>query len=216
MPYSAEAMFALVDDIESYPKFLPWCARAESSREGEEVRATLHIQYFGLKTTLTTCNRHRRAERIDMRLAAGPLQSLSGSWKFSAVDGTRSRVEFFLQYQFGRGALKAVFERLFESVFERFADSFLREAKNRYERAGEICVTLAAADGEKPVYLPKGATLGDALAAGGYPESSSAGVFGRVCGSDTPLTPGDRVEVYAPLAQDPRRRRRAAADSPPS
>ena len=213
VPYSAEAMFALADGVESYPDFLPWCESAEVERNGEEVRAALHIKYFGLKTSLATRNRHRRPHRIDMRLAEGPLKSLSGSWEFSDLGDGRCRVEFFLQYQFARGVLGAVFERLFDGIFGRFVDSFLRRAKEIYESGMRI--TVASEDGEKTLMLPQGATVGDALVAAGFSgsDSISAGIFGRECGRETPLKSGDRVEVYSPLPQSPQRRRQKAADS---
>lgn len=211
VPYPAEAMFALADEIELYPEFLPWCESAEVSRNGEEVRAALHIKYLGLKTMLATHNRHMRPRRIEMRLADGPLKSLSGSWDFSDLGDGRCRVEFFLQYQFARGVLGAVFGRLFDAVFGRFVDSFLARAKEKYGACMQI--TLASEAGEKIFMLPEGATVGDALQAGGYSEEVSAGVFGKECGRETPLKPGDRVEVYAPLPQSPQQRRRTAADS---
>ena len=203
----------MADGVESYPEFLPWCKSAEVSRDGETVCATLHIQYFGLKTSLSTRNRHVRPRRIEMRLAAGPLKSLSGSWDFSDLGDGRSRVEFCLQYRFARGVLGAVFERLFDSAFGRFMDGFLLRAKEVYGSGGGI--SIADKNGEKPLPLSEGATVGDALSAGGYSDSDevSAGIYGKECGRDTKLKPGDRVEVYSPLPQTPQERRKKAADS---
>ncbi|MGI9296441.1 MAG: RnfH family protein [Gammaproteobacteria bacterium] len=208
--HSAAEMFALADDILSYPEFLPWCEAAEEARDGEKVRATLHVRYCGLKTSFTTENRHSPPSRIDMRLVAGPLRSLSGGWRFSDLADGRCRVEFALEYQFAPGVLGAVFARMFGAIFGRFVECFVRRAERV---SGErIRVTVAsAADGEKTLTLAAGATVGDALDAGGYADAESAGVFGRVCGRRTPLSAGDRVEIYRPLANDPRAARRARA-----
>ena len=212
VPYSAAEMFALADDILSYPQFVPWCEAAEETRDGEQVRATLHLRYCGVKTSFTTANRHAPPSRIDMRLAAGPLQSLSGGWRFADLGDGRCRVEFSLDWQFAPGVLGAVFERLFAAMFGRFVDCFIRRAEA--VAAGRIRITVAsAADGEKTLTLAKGATVGDALDAGGYADAESAGVFGRVCGRQTPLSAGDRVEVYRPLPKDPRTARRERAKS---
>lgn len=67
--------------------------------------------------------------------------------------------------------------------------------------------------------LPAGCTVADAVAlalhskafAGLDLDSASVGVFGRFATPDTPLSEGDRVEFYRPLAQDPKERRRALA-----
>ena len=210
MPHSAAEMFALADDVLSYPQFLPWCESAEETRDGEKVRAALHIRYCGLKTFFATENRHVPPHRIDMNLAAGPLKSLSGGWRFADLADGRCRVEFFVEYQFASGVLGAVFARMFGAMFGRFVDCFVRRAE---EVAGKyIRITVASEeDGEKHLTLAAGATVGDALAAGGYADAESAGVFGRVCERNAPLSAGDRVEVYRPLRQDPRIARRERA-----
>jgi len=62
------------------------------------------------------------------------------------------------------------------------------------------------------VNLPAGATLRDALAASGFNQEGTFGIHGKRAALDQPLAEGDRVEVYRPLAIDPKeaRRRRAA------
>ena len=215
MPYCAAAMYALVDDIESYPDFLPWCDSVEVKRQGESAQATLHIKYYGIQTALTTHNRHHPTSRIEMEFVAGALKSLSGFWSFVELRDDRCRVEFMLEYEFANSALEAIFGRLFNSIFGRFVDSFVEQARARYEegKGAIICVTVAAADvGEKKLILPQTATVGDALEASGYANAESVGVFGRVCARQTPLSYGDRVEIYRPLSQDPRSRRRSRAE----
>ncbi len=216
VPYSAAAMFDLADDIESYPKFLPWCDAADVLRDGEQVIATLHIQYCGLKTKLKTRNRHKRPQSIRMELAGGPLRSLQGGWEFVDLGDGRCRVEFALDYQFGGGVLGRVFARVFDAVFGKFLDNFVSQANIRYggeAMTGNIRVAIADSNGEKQLILAEGATVADALKAGGYENVESAGIFGRVCSPQTPLTNGTRVEIYEPLANDPRQRRRSRANS---
>lgn len=210
VPYTAAEMFALADGIRAYPEFLPWCAAAEETRDGEKVRATLHIRYRGLKTSFTTDNVHSPPSRIDMRLAAGPLKSLCGGWRFADLPDGRCRVEFFLEYSFAPGLPDALFEKMFGAIFGKFVDCFIRRADS--VSGGRIKITVAAAgDGERTFILPAGATVEDALRAGGYAGAQSAGVFGRVCERRTPLSAGDRVEIYRPLENDPRAARRARA-----
>jgi uncharacterized protein len=65
--------------------------------------------------------------------------------------------------------------------------------------------------------LPAAATVGDALrAAGADPafvgidlDGAPIGVFGAPARREQPLYPGDRVEIYRPLALDPKAARRA-------
>lgn len=70
-----------------------------------------------------------------------------------------------------------------------------------------------------PVELPAGATVADAISASGierqFPQHDLAllpvGIWGRQAGRDRPLSDGDRVEIYRPLAVDPREARRTLA-----
>ena len=82
----------------------------------------------------------------------------------------------------------------------------------------EVVYALPDAMEARSVTLPAGATAGQALRASGilerHPElrPQRVGVFGRVVGLDAALADGDRVEIYRPLAMDPKeaRRRRAS------
>ena len=219
-PYTAAAMYALADDIERYPEFLPWCSGAEVSRNGEQVRATLHIRYWGLSTSFTTDNVHSPFSGIMMQHAAGPLTTLHGGWQFADLGDGRSRVEFDLHYEFGRGLVGTLFAKVFNVAFGRFVDCFVARACDCYGDSDGKTIAVQVADGggawagERQLRLPAGATLEDALRACGHENAVSAGILGRECSRHTPLFEGARVEIYQPLAQDPRAARRARTDKP--
>ena len=213
-PFSAEDMYALVDDINSYPEFLPWCAGADCRRDGNNVNASLRIAYRGLRTSFATANTHTPPQHIHMRLQSGPLSSLNGEWRFIPLEARRCRVEFDLSYTFKNKVMEKLFAGLFVFVFDRFAAHFIERAKSVYGTAGRgnIEVELVQTDADAPtvrrLVLPAGATVGDALAAGGATAPDGVGVFGRLCQTEAPLTNGDRVEIYRPLPNDPRVARR--------
>ena len=117
-------MFALVDEIELYPDFLPWCEKTQVTRNDDEVRATVFINYHGLRTSFSTKNRHQPPDKIDMALTKGPLSSLSGGWRFIDLGDGRSRVEFDLTYRFANRLFAKTFEKLFEKFFGHFVDTF--------------------------------------------------------------------------------------------
>ena len=106
-------MFALVDEIELYPDFLPWCEKTQVTRNDDEVRATVFINYHGLRTSFSTKNRHQPPDKIDMALTKGPLSSLSGGWRFIDLGDGRSRVEFDLTYRFANRLFAKTFEKTF-------------------------------------------------------------------------------------------------------
>ena len=73
VPYTAEEMFALVSDIESYPRFLPWCSDTRVlSRDSDEVRASIEFSVSGLTRSFTTRNRFQVNKIIEIRLVDGP------------------------------------------------------------------------------------------------------------------------------------------------
>ena len=78
-------MFALVDAVEAYPQFLPWCSGTDViHRDGERTRATLHVNYHGAKQSFTTENAKEAPQRMTVRLVRGPFRVLDGEWRFHA------------------------------------------------------------------------------------------------------------------------------------
>jgi ribosome-associated toxin RatA of RatAB toxin-antitoxin module len=84
--YSAQRMYALVDEVERYPEFLPWCGGTElEHRDGEVTRASIQIDYRGIRQTFKTENRTQAPELIQIRLVSGPFHTLDGTWRFTAL-----------------------------------------------------------------------------------------------------------------------------------
>src|SRR5688500_5459745 len=114
--HSAQEMFAVVDDIESYPRFLPWCKAAKvEERSPGAVRATLTIGMRGLSQSFTTLNELRPGEAMDMRLVKGPFRRFAGAWRFKPLSPEACAVEFFLEFELA-GPLARMLERLFDRI----------------------------------------------------------------------------------------------------
>ena len=81
VPYSAEAMFDLIEQAEWYPSFLPWCTSAEIlERSDDWVAARLEFAYLSLRFTMRTRNPKRRPEWLQVRLVEGPFRQFHGDW----------------------------------------------------------------------------------------------------------------------------------------
>lgn len=212
-PYAAAQMYALVDDIAAYPEFLPWCTAAEVQRTGESVWARLGIRYAGFSTAFATRNTHTPTACIHMELAEGPLAALSGVWEFTDIAAQRSRVQFNLQYEFSNRLMAAALAKIFSHVFDNFVDQFLARAHTCY-RALSVQVVCAADAGAsaQTLHLPPGATVGDALAAAGYPaataDEQAVSVFGERRGAAAQIADGERIEINQPLPEAPTEMRR--------
>lgn len=134
--HRAEEMFALVDDIESYPRFLPWCvaARVESRME-DTVRATLTIGLRGLRTSFTTHNDNRPGEAIDMRLVQGPFRRFAAAWRFNRLSEEACRIELSVEYELS-GPLARMLSPLFDRIADTMVDAFTRRAYEVYGAQG--------------------------------------------------------------------------------
>ena len=134
--YSAQQMYALVEDVESYPRFLPWCERAEvARREPGRAVATLHINFHGLRQHFTTENTNQPHARIDMKLVAGTFRSLDGHWLFTALGDKACKVEFSLSYQFASRLLEKTAGPMFQRIADSFVEAFARRAEEKFGAA---------------------------------------------------------------------------------
>ncbi len=134
LPYSAAQMYKLVDDVQDYPKFLPWCGGTEVALlQDGRMRATVHINYHQLKQSFTTENTRVEAERIDMRLVEGPFRLLEGSWQFSALTPTACKIAFRLNYEFSSKLLEKLVGPVFHMIASTFVEAFIKQAEKVYK-----------------------------------------------------------------------------------
>ena len=133
LAYSAEQMFALVERVEDYPQFLPWCGGVDvRERLNDSLTATIMIQYRGVKQSFTTTNLHAAPESMQMRLIDGPFKSLDGSWQFTPLRLDACKVEFNLNYEFSNKVLEQVVGPVFGIIANSLVDSFCKQAEKVY------------------------------------------------------------------------------------
>jgi ribosome-associated toxin RatA of RatAB toxin-antitoxin module len=131
--HSAEAMFNLVNDVESYPKFLPGCADSKVLNNTEQaMSASLLISKAGIKQWFTTENVLYPAERIEMQLVDGPFRSLSGGWTFSALSDEACKIELNLHFEFTNKLAEMAFGKVFNSLASSMVTAFTERAKSVY------------------------------------------------------------------------------------
>ena len=130
VPHSAATMFALVDDVERYPEFLPWCPSTQVlERTGELTRARIDIGYHGIRTHISTVNRKRPPERMDLELVEGPFERFQGHWRFVPLGEAGCRVELALEYSFSSTAVGAVLRPVLGRVLETLVERFVARAR---------------------------------------------------------------------------------------
>jgi ribosome-associated toxin RatA of RatAB toxin-antitoxin module len=133
VPYSAAQMYALVDAVESYSEFLPWCggtsliARTETLTE-----ATIHINYHHVKQSFTTVNTKTFPSLMVISLKDGPFSHLSGAWQFKALSEQACKIEFTLNYEFANTLLEKIISPVFNHIANTFVDAFVERAEKVY------------------------------------------------------------------------------------
>jgi ribosome-associated toxin RatA of RatAB toxin-antitoxin module len=131
--YSASQMYALVDRVEDYPAFLPWCGGTEvEHRDGQTTRASIAIDYRGIRQSFRTENRTWPPEAIEIRLVSGPFRRLDGTWRFTTLSDSACRIDFRLHYEFSSRVLETLVGPVFHLIANSFVDAFLRRAEQVY------------------------------------------------------------------------------------
>jgi ribosome-associated toxin RatA of RatAB toxin-antitoxin module len=130
VPYAAPRMFGLVERVEDYPLFLPWCGGTQvHERAPERVVATVRIDFRGLQQSFTTENLQAPDRSIRMTLRDGPFSRLDGQWLFTPLREDACKVEFSLDYVFAGALLSRVLSPVFDQIAGSFVDAFVRRAE---------------------------------------------------------------------------------------
>jgi ribosome-associated toxin RatA of RatAB toxin-antitoxin module len=134
--HGAAEMFALVDDVEAYPRFLPWCSGVEVlERTPELTHARIAIDFRGVKSGLTTMNRKRAPEWMRLELVEGPFERLHGQWRFHPLGPSGCRVEFELDYALASRAIDVLLAPVFDHIVETLVERFVERADGLREAA---------------------------------------------------------------------------------
>ncbi|HTY03353.1 MAG TPA: type II toxin-antitoxin system RatA family toxin [Rhodocyclaceae bacterium] len=130
---TAEQMFDLVDRVEDYPKFLPWCGGTELlARTESKTAARIHINYHGLKAHFATENTKDVPRTMSIELREGPFRSMDGGWRFTPLGDTACKVEFRLHYEFSSRILEKALGPVFHHIANTFVESFVKRAQQIY------------------------------------------------------------------------------------
>lgn len=130
--HSAAQVCALVEDVDAYPSFLPWCRAVEVRERGSQTVATLTVGIAGLGHSFTTRNTNRPPHAIDVQLVEGPFRSFSAAWRFHELSALACRIEYSMEYEFSSRMLARALEPLFDKIADTMVDAFARRADKVY------------------------------------------------------------------------------------
>ncbi|MEJ2114764.1 MAG: type II toxin-antitoxin system RatA family toxin [Gammaproteobacteria bacterium] len=133
LPYSAQQMFKLVNDIDSYPEFIPWCVKCIVYSESEsQKQAKMSFAKRGIHASVTTCNELDTNKSITMRLQEGPFKHLVGAWTFHKLDENSCKVELDMQFSFSNRLYEMTLGPIFNQVANKLVSAFTERAQRLY------------------------------------------------------------------------------------
>jgi ribosome-associated toxin RatA of RatAB toxin-antitoxin module len=133
VPYSAQAMYDLVADVEAYPEFLPGCRAVKvHERDAEHVKASIEMAKGPVHKWFTTINRLTPPERMDLSLVEGPFRHLKGSWHFKPLGEAGSKVSMDIEFAFSSHFVEKTIGPVFHEMVNRLVDAFVERARNTY------------------------------------------------------------------------------------
>lgn len=129
MPYSAQAMFEVVNNVAEYPEFLPWCAEVKIKTLNEGcMEASILMKKAGVNHWFTTKNTIETNKKIEMTLIDGPFKRLDGVWEFIEFDPQASKIQLDLNFEFSHGLGTALIAPVFTRIANTLVDSFCARA----------------------------------------------------------------------------------------
>ncbi|MBK3749524.1 type II toxin-antitoxin system RatA family toxin [Stutzerimonas balearica] len=133
LPYPAQALFDMVNDVASYPQFLPWCSATEVlSSSDTHMQASMTVGKAGLSQRFKTRNDLDPGKRIEMTLEEGPFSHLHGIWEFKALGEQACKISLDLRFDYAGPVVKMALGPLFTQAANTLVDAFCERAKQLY------------------------------------------------------------------------------------
>lgn len=137
VPFSPEQMFALVEDIERYPQFVPWVSSARLlERTPAQVIGRLEMHRAGMRETFTTRNVLKPPHQMDLTLVDGPFKTLEGRWTFTPIADRGTRIGLSIRFEFNNPMLSLLLSKSFEKNCGELVDAFVARARAVYATGG--------------------------------------------------------------------------------
>lgn len=132
--YTPDQMFDLVNDVEAYPSFLPWCRDSNIiSKTDDEISASLDLAKGGIHHVFSTRNELVPGKSIDIKLIDGPFQHLEGHWQFGMIgDNQGCRIQLDMDFEFSNRLISMALGPIFTQISGSLVDAFCKRAQEIY------------------------------------------------------------------------------------
>lgn len=131
--HSAKEMYTLINDVESYPLFVPDCGDSKIIELTEHsMTASLLVAKGAIKKWFTTKNTLVENESVKLTLVDGPFKYLIGEWKISPLSDQACKIQFEIDYEFSNKLLSLAFGGVFNHLVNNIVQAFTKRAKEVY------------------------------------------------------------------------------------
>ncbi len=135
MPYSAKQMYDIVNGVDRYQDFLPWCASSQIIEQSEtSMKASVLMKKGKLNHSFTTQNALLDGEKIQMNLVNGPFKKLQGAWVFTDLSEQGSKIELNLEFEFSNRMVGLLIGPIFTQIANTLVDAFCQRAHQLYRK----------------------------------------------------------------------------------
>ena len=129
---SNELIFALINNVGEYHKFLPWCSDSKIISDiNNKMSAEIKISKNFVNWKFSTENTYDPNKKINIKLIDGPFNHLEGYWEFKKLDDYNTTVELYLEYKFDSRIIELSIKPIFTKIMSSILDSFISEAFKR-------------------------------------------------------------------------------------
>jgi len=136
--FSANQMYDLVNAVNEYQNFLPWCSKSEILEQSDsQMKAKVDISKAKIKQSFTTLNELILGKKIELKLVEGPFRKLDGLWLFKELSPTACKVSLDLKYEFSNVLLEKVVGPVFNQITNTMLDAFVKQAGVIYSNSGQ-------------------------------------------------------------------------------
>ncbi len=207
----AALMFELIDRVEDYPQFLPWCVATRlTERRDDLVGATVTVGWKHLRIEVTTRNPKRAPQRMEIHLEGGTFRHFLGLWELRPLGERGCKVDFTLEYELALPGADRVAGHLIDHAADRMVDAFVARAEEHFRSACTAtapsapqpsssqeppsATTLAASPAASPALhaAALGATAAAATAPPAVPDSASTANLAPAATSASTFPPESR------------------------
>ncbi len=136
--HSADDMLAIVQAVDKYPEFLPWCTgariRSRDIRGDQEIMiADLMVAFKVFRETFTSrVHIDRKTRTIDVEYLNGPFKYLTNRWHFEPHDDGSCTIDFYIEFEFKSRALQMLISAVFGEAVHRMVSAFEARADALY------------------------------------------------------------------------------------